>query len=1013
MSMLFGGGGAGNKLPTVHFLRVSDSQWGIVWPVLYGRARLPSHTIWIGDQRAVENTGPGKGLEGASGGGVFYTYYASLINAFCLGPVNGFGRAYNTGNGGLRRFSAAHTAANWSEHLGALGQAPWSFLASHHPGQDLGYTGIAYLSHANLNLGTSAVLPQTQFEVFGFLPYSTGIKDADASAVIQDMIANPAFGMSPDATWIDSAGTFADLTNYIVANGFFISPTFDQQKPGREWLQLIFELIYADAVWSEGQLRAVPYSTDPTVGNGVTWRPNLTPVCSFSDDDFRITSPSDNELIVKVVDPLLRNNVIRIEFLNVLNDYNIEPMEVMDESDIVVHQRLPAPTKQYHPIPTAGMAGAIGRLQLQKALAINRSYEFTVAPTKIALVDPMDVVALSSPFYGLNDQLVRVVSTEETGDPENDRQGRSDLEVSVVCEDLAPSAQVAFIQGGGGGGGGSGTLFVAAGDPAEYSSVSAFPAGETETSPPAVPLAVVEGGATGLNEPAQMICAPNPAAAGQLLWVADPGAVAVYAYPVGANGNAPPTYAITGAATLLQKPSDVGIGPDGSIYVADQNASAIFVYAAEATGNVAPIRTITGATTTLVLPVYLAVDSNGLLYVNDVALTGLLIFAAGANGDVAPIATLSSTAAFAAFSPNSIRVDASNNLWCLGLTNTDAPYGVAFMFAARAWSGPYDVAPTNTIQLPPAAALYDTDYPLGLAFDAAGNLYVAYYTLDPNTFVASYAPGATGAATPLSLLTLGYSTGGLSPQPGIAIAGSAPQFPPTLGGIGNPIQPGGGSSPTDPGSTPGSVNAPIFVEPHALVPNPYTLWVAVSGVPDPDQVWGGANVWMSDDGGTTYRQIGAANQPAIMGTLTAPLPASADPDTTDTLYVDLSESGGVVSSIATAQADKGYNLAWVDGEYIAFAMVGPGQDPTNPNAFGLTYLRRGLYGSPITAHAVGAAFFFLNSATFLDLGVTAVTYPNTDVGVALMFKFASFNNAGGAPQDLSTVTAFSYTPVGP
>ena len=105
MSMLFGGGGAGNKLPTVHFLRVSDSQWGIVWPVLYGRARLPSHIIWIGDQRAVENTGPGKGLEGASGGGVFYTYYASLINAFCLGPVNGFGRAYNTGNGGLRRLS--------------------------------------------------------------------------------------------------------------------------------------------------------------------------------------------------------------------------------------------------------------------------------------------------------------------------------------------------------------------------------------------------------------------------------------------------------------------------------------------------------------------------------------------------------------------------------------------------------------------------------------------------------------------------------------------------------------------------------------------------------------------------------------------------------------------------------------------------------------------------------------------------------------------------------------------
>jgi hypothetical protein len=99
-----------------------------------------------------------------------------------------------------------------------------------------------------------------------------------------------------------------------------------------------------------------------------------------------------------------------------------------------------------------------------------------------------------------------------------------------------------------------------------------------------------------------------------------------------------------------------------------------------------------------------------------------------------------------------------------------------------------------------------------------------------------------------------------------------------------PTQPPCGGSPPDPSSQPADVNPPIFLEPHnfaSTVPA-HTLWIGVSPQGG-DPNCGSALVFMSDDGGTTYRQIGTANQAAIMGTLLTSLPNHADPDTVDTL----------------------------------------------------------------------------------------------------------------------------------
>ena len=46
--------------------------------------------------------------------------------------------------------------------LGSRPQTPWSYLTSKHPGQDLGYNGIAYVAASAMDLGESADSAESQ-----------------------------------------------------------------------------------------------------------------------------------------------------------------------------------------------------------------------------------------------------------------------------------------------------------------------------------------------------------------------------------------------------------------------------------------------------------------------------------------------------------------------------------------------------------------------------------------------------------------------------------------------------------------------------------------------------------------------------------------------------------------------------------------------------------------------------------------------------------------------------------
>ena len=115
------------------------------------------------------------------------------------------------------------------------------------------------------------------------------------------------------------------------------------------------------------------------------------------------------------------------------------------------------------------------------------------------------------------------------------------------------------------------------------------------------------------------------------------------------------------------------------------------------------------------------------------------------------------------------------------------------------------------------------------------------------------------------------------------------------------------------GGDPGSVNAPIIFQP---VPrlcenlNQPQLWLVVSAA-DPD--YGGCVVYISTDGGNSYNVLGSIVGNAITGYPTNDWPASADPDTTNDLPLNLSESRGQLQSYTTTDEDNFTYPCYVSG----------------------------------------------------------------------------------------------------
>ena len=219
---------------------------------------------------------------------------------------------------------------------------------------------------------------------------------------------------------------------------------------------------------------------------------------------------------------------------------------------------------------------------------------------------------------------------------------------------------------------------------------------------------------------------------------------------------------------------------------------------------------------------------------------------------------------------------------------------------------------------------------------------------------------------------------------------------------------------------PGLINPPCFFEPPALLTDgKMEVWGAVSGGDN----WGGCEIWASLNG-DTYKFVDRINAPSRYGWLRSPLLASGgdiggwfadggwfsgawldsilvsgSPDTVSTLEVELYR--GKMFSGTLAETELKMTICYVGGdspEYLAYqnaTLVGV-------NQYDLTYLVRGLVGTPISQHPAGSKIVRLDDAIF--------RYPLTPdlVGQTLAIKFLSFNIFGGARQLLEDVEPHYY-----
>jgi hypothetical protein len=219
-----------------------------------------------------------------------------------------------------------------------------------------------------------------------------------------------------------------------------------------------------------------------------------------------------------------------------------------------------------------------------------------------------------------------------------------------------------------------------------------------------------------------------------------------------------------------------------------------------------------------------------------------------------------------------------------------------------------------------------------------------------------------------------------------------------------PSQLGSGFQPNF-NAPPGSVAAPVIFEPPGgYTQNGLEVWAAISGPAGAGgQFWGGAEVYASLDGGSSYKLVGRVDQGARYGTLSQAL--SSTPGSP--AFVSLAGRGGQLRAVSEAEADARATLMYVGdaatGEFIAYQ----GAVLTGANAYTLSALRRGLFNTAVATWASGTPFVYIDGALAISGPL-----PDSMIGRTIRFKFCSFNVFGGGLQSLDEVTEYSYVVTG-
>lgn len=956
MSGLFGGKRTqiNNTETAIGAVQVQNSAQGLPIPIVYGTTRITGNNIWYGDFTAVPHTetqssGGGKG----GGGGVTstnttYTYTTGVAIGLCEGPITGVGQIWEQKN------VTTAAALGLTEFTGSYAQAPWSYLTSSHPSEALGYRGIGYVATAAYQLGNSSSLPNLSFEVIA----NIGV-DPNWSAMQKVM---PSASQWYNVVWngsvfcaIGAGGGVATSPDGSTWTAQTINSADYGGAPSWYSLGTLGSMIIAMG-YNGGFQFCCSISTD----NGITWRipTNGLPPWPAANGGYWGS--------------VAYNGAVFCAGGNA-GPYavGVDVIVTPDGDNWTEHVgALPGSTNSIWKIGAARSGAYAGRfvaVNINLGWGIGDTATSTDGVTWVHHVGamPSSAGAWSTPKHNgslfcsvmKNSALSATsadgitwtvgalpVSSEWVAVDWNgdvwvavSSVASGSVNVAAVSQDGLNWTQKALI--------GSVAWSALASDTA--SNISAVVAGGGATVADKVTASI----GTDVN-PAFVLSAlllnANYGAGFPSAQLGSPAAFSSYCDAAG--------IAISPAYTAQRSAMDIAtelcqIGNSAPFW--SEGMLKVTPYADAAVGAFTPDTTVQ----------YQLTDDDFL-------------------GDP-PVKVLRKRPADAY---NSLVVqckDRSNNY------NNATPSADDQANIDRYGSRPMPMITFDAICVPAVGRIVAQNilarelyYPNTYEFTVGWK----YARLEPMDLV-----GLTDADVGLNQTTVRILT--IEEDDNGELRMTAEDFNP---GVSNSATYGTQASSgyiVNQAVAPGDANAPVIFQPSLALSGTPEVWLGTSGGAD----WGGAEVWLSSDN-TTYTKFGTVTAPARHGVLTATLAAGADPDSVNTLAVDLTVSAGALITVPLAQADALITRCYVDGEVIAYETA----TLTSAYHYDLTYLRRGQYWSESAAHSAGAKFMRLDDAVF------KTACPESWVGSTIYVKLLSFNKAGGGLQSLADVTPTTY-----
>lgn len=200
---------------------------------------------------------------------------------------------------------------------------------------------------------------------------------------------------------------------------------------------------------------------------------------------------------------------------------------------------------------------------------------------------------------------------------------------------------------------------------------------------------------------------------------------------------------------------------------------------------------------------------------------------------------------------------------------------------------------------------------------------------------------------------------------------------------------------------PGNASTPVIFEPPielAVGNESLDIWIAAAGA---GADYGGCEVWLSLDN-ATYKRMGRINGRSRYGSLSASLASQASPGiASQTMSVTLI-GGGQMLSGTLQDAQLLNTLCYVNGEFMAYQTA----TLTGANAYNLSTLNRGAFGTGQPAHSASEKFVRIDDA------IAKIPLTLDYIGKTIYVKLLAFNKFGSALQSLADVSPTTYAVTG-